>query len=305
MKNIIFAGIVLITTNAFSQTKSKNKMETIITEKVNSIFTGADERDWNKVKSVMDKQVLLDYSSMTGSPATNLKPEQITTAWAAFLPGFDRTNHKLSDFKIKINGDDAVVNYSGKADHYLNSEVWTVEGSYTTKLKYVNGNWLVNSHKFNFEKQSGKTTLPTEATKKMERLILTESNRKVVDNFFVALETQKFEMLKEVFAENGKQLNPYSPEGFPKSFDGSEGIYKQYSGLTANFGQMRFPRQIFATEDPNFFFVKFKGEIEIKAGGKYENDYLGTFKLENGKVVEYTEYFNQVVMAKAFNIDLK
>jgi len=121
-----------------------------------------------------------------------------------------------------------------------------------------------------------------------------------VNNFFVALETQKFEMLKEIFLENGKQLNPYSPKGFPNSFDGAEGIYKQYSGLSGNFGQMRFPRQIFATEDPNFFFVKFRGEIEIKAGGKYENDYLGTFKLENGKVVEYTEYFNQIVMAKAW-----
>jgi uncharacterized protein len=134
---------------------------------------------------------------------------------------------------------------------------------------------------------------------------ITETNRKVVDNFFMALETQKFDMLKEVFAKDGKQLNPYSPSGFPKSFDGAEAIYKQYSGLVANFGQMKFPRQIFATEDPNFFFVKFKGEIEIKAGGKYENDYLGTFKLENGKVVEYTEYFNQIVMAKAFGIELK
>ena len=133
---------------------------------------------------------------------------------------------------------------------------------------------------------------------------LIEQNRKVVDNFFVALETQKFDMLKEVFAPDGKQLNPYSPEGFPKSFDGAEGIYKQYSGLTANFGQMKFPRQIFATEDPNFFFVKFRGEIDIKAGGKYENDYLGTFKLQNGKIIEYTEYFNQIVMAKAFNIAL-
>lgn len=110
---------------------------------------------------------------------------------------------------------------------------------------------------------------------------------------------------KEIFAEKGRQLNPYSPEGFPKSFAGAEGIYKQYSGLSGNFGQMKFPRQIFATEDPNFFFVKFRGEIEIKAGGKYENDYLGTFKLENGKVVEYTEYFNQIVMAKAFGIELK
>lgn len=130
-------------------------------------------------------------------------------------------------------------------------------------------------------------------------------NRSIVDKFFVALETEKFELLKEVFAPHGRQLNPYSPVGFPKSFDGAEAIYKQYSGLTANFGQMKFPRQIFATEDPNFFFVKFKGEIVIKAGGKYENDYLGTFKLENGQVIEYTEYFNQIVMAKAFNIELK
>lgn len=156
---------------------------------------------------------------------------------------------------------------------------------------------------FTVAAQSTKSNI-TKKNKAMNQTLI-ESNRKVVDNFFIALETQKFEILREVFAENGKQLNPYSPAGFPKSFDGAEGIYKQYSGLTANFGQMKFPRQIFATEDPNFFFVKFKGEIEIKAGGKYENDYLGTFKLENGKVVEYTEYFNQIVMAKAFGIELK
>ena len=132
-----------------------------------------------------------------------------------------------------------------------------------------------------------------------------DNNRKVVDNFFIALETQQFEMLKEVFAKDGRQINPYAPEGFPKSFDGADAIYKQYSGLTAQFTKMKFPREIFVTQDPNFFFVKFRGEIEMKVGGKYENDYIGTFKLENGKVVEYTEYFNQVVMAKAFGIELK
>jgi len=130
------------------------------------------------------------------------------------------------------------------------------------------------------------------------------NNKKVIDTFFAALETQHFELLKDIFAPDGRQLNPYAPEGFPKSFDGAEGIYKQYSGLAANFGQMTFPRKIYATEDPDFFFVQFKGKIEIKAGGKYENDYLGTFRLKDGKIIEYTEYFNQVVMAKAFNIKL-
>jgi ketosteroid isomerase-like protein len=132
-----------------------------------------------------------------------------------------------------------------------------------------------------------------------------EQNRKVVDSFFVALETQNFELLNEVFAEKSRQLNPYVPEGFPKSFDGREAIYNQYSSLPATFGEMKFPRTIYATENPNFFFVVFQGVIDIKAGGSYQNDYIGTFKLEDNQIVEYTEYFNPIVMAKAFGIELK
>ncbi|HEX9509099.1 MAG TPA: nuclear transport factor 2 family protein [Puia sp.] len=130
-------------------------------------------------------------------------------------------------------------------------------------------------------------------------------NKEVVDTFFIALETQNFELLKEIFAEDGRQINPYVPEGFAASFDGVEGIYKQYSSLPQLFGQMKFPRTLFATEDPQFIFVKFRGIIEIRAGGTYENDYLGTFRLEKGKIVEYTEYFNPIVMARAFGIPLK
>lgn len=132
-----------------------------------------------------------------------------------------------------------------------------------------------------------------------------ERNRATVDRFFVALETQQFELLREVFALEGRQINPYVPEGFPKSFDGQDAIVKQYSSLPQTFGQMRFPRTIHSTEDPDFFFATWRGEIEIKAGGMYANDYVGTFRLKDGRVVEYTEYFNPIVMAKAFNIPIK
>jgi len=306
MKRVIVAGLLLLSHPVFSQgITNKKSMENKIHEQVSALFAGADERNWQKVEAVLDEKVVLDYSSMTANAPTVLTPKQISIAWAAFLPGFDRTNHQLSGFAVNTAGNTATVHYTGKADHFLQNAIWTVEGSYDTKLVFKSNQWLIAEHKFNFEKQSGDTTLPVKATEKMQIMVLTEQNRKVVDNFFVALETQKFEMLKEVFAANGKQLNPYAPKSFPPSFDGAEGIYKQYSGLTENFGQMKFPRQIFATEDPNFFFVKFRGEIAIKKGGKYENDYLGTFKLENGKVVEYTEYFNQIIMANAFGVELK
>src|SRR5258708_15062591 len=86
--------------------------------------------------------------------------------------------------------------------------------------------------------------------------IAANTNKAIVDQFFIALETQNFGLLKEIFADNGRQLNPYVPEGFPKSFDGREGIYQQYSSLPQLFGRMEFPRTLLATEDPDFIFVK-------------------------------------------------
>ena len=145
-------------------------MEHIIEQQIRKLFEGADERNWQKCASVMNNEVLLDYSSMTGSAATLLKPEHIMAAWAAFLPGFDRTNHMLSNFTIKTNGLTAHAHYDGKADHFLNGEVWTVDGSYDTKLiRTNNDSWLITDHTFNFTGQSGNTTLPQAATEKMSK----------------------------------------------------------------------------------------------------------------------------------------
>ena len=262
------------------------------TQPIIRLFAAADARDWAAVRACLAPHVRLDYTSMAGGEPATLTPEQITTAWAALLPGFDRTHHQLSDFT-----DGNPVTFHGHADHWLHGDVWTVDGDYEASVEQIDGAWKVTTLTLHLKSQSGNTALPAAAAARVQ-------NRTVVDGFFVALETSRFAQLKEVFAENGRQLNPYAPPGFPASFDGSEAIYRQYSGLTASFGKMEFPRKIYATEDPDFFFVQFRGKIEIKAGGTYENDYLGTFRLSNGRIVEYTEYFNQVVMAKAFGIAL-
>ena len=49
---------------------------------------------------------------------------------------------------------------------------------------------------------------------------LQKENRETVDAFFSALETENFDVLKDIFAENAKQLNPYVPKGFSKIIDG-------------------------------------------------------------------------------------
>ena len=143
-------------------------MEHSIVEHITALFAGADERNWFKIKSVLSQQVLLDYSSMTGEPAALVTPEQIVDAWSAFLPGFDRTNHRLSDFKVDRNNREAVTTYNGRADHFLSESVWTVEGSYSTEVKLINGSWLITAHTFHFKKQSGDLTLAEQVKEKMK-----------------------------------------------------------------------------------------------------------------------------------------
>lgn len=143
-------------------------MNNAVIEVIKKLFEGADERDWQKVESTMGEQVLLDYTSMAGGSPAVLAPSQITGAWAAFLPGFDRTHHQLFDFVVNEQSNVASVQYKGKADHFINGEVWVVEGSYETELKRVAKGWVVTKHKFNFASQHGNTELPAKAGARMK-----------------------------------------------------------------------------------------------------------------------------------------
>jgi hypothetical protein len=141
----------------------------IIIEVITKLFAGADERNWKKVENTMNDSVLLDYTSMSGGEPASLSPQQITAAWAGFLPGFDRTHHHLFDFELKESNEVANAHFSGKAEHFIDEKVWIVEGSYDAELKKKEGDWKITKLKFNLSKQSGDTGLPAIATERMKK----------------------------------------------------------------------------------------------------------------------------------------
>lgn len=140
-------------------------MEQSIIEVVTAVFNGADERNWPKVQQAMAPQIFLDYSSLSGNPAAVISSEQIVTSWKNFLPGFDKTHHQLSNYKVTENGDTATVYFDGKADHFIDKEIWTVEGSYVAEIQ----GGLMTKLKFNLLKQSGNVSLPGEAVKRISQ----------------------------------------------------------------------------------------------------------------------------------------
>lgn len=134
---------------------------------------------------------------------------------------------------------------------------------------------------------------------------LAERNKELVRTFFKLLEEENIPAFINLFAENGKQINPYASRLFPSGAEGKEELTKYWEPLPDNFDGMEFPiQEIYAMEDPNMVYVKYKGKIQLKNNaGLYENQYYSTFTFdENGKILKYVEIFNPITAAKGFGM---
>ncbi|MGA2868901.1 MAG: nuclear transport factor 2 family protein [Verrucomicrobiota bacterium] len=125
----------------------------------------------------------------------------------------------------------------------------------------------------------------------------------VIEEFLDALEAISVERFLNVWHENGVQVMPYAPEGFPARLEGKKAIRRQYAILLAEYKSIRIPNRIFHfTNDPNRVWVELQSEIQFKATGKsYNNTYVCLFILRDGKIIEYKEYFNPLILLNSFD----
>ena len=130
-------------------------------------------------------------------------------------------------------------------------------------------------------------------------------NIEIVRTTFRFLEQRRFTEFSELFAENGKWIHPYHSGLFPAEIVGQKEITNWIKNTAANFDDIQFPiDEIMPFLDPKKVAVKNKGKLKLKnSDNYYENDYLAIFSFdEQGKIVEWTEYYNPVIAAKAFGL---
>jgi len=118
------------------------------------------------------------------------------------------------------------------------------------------------------------------------------------------IEERKLKEFSELFSENGKWTHPYHSGLFPAETKGRNEIYKGIQNGALNFTEIHFPvEQVLPFLDPNKVAVKHTGRLVMKNGGVYENDYLAILSFdEQGKILEWAEYYNPIKAAKAFGL---
>ncbi|TGK26887.1 hypothetical protein EHO98_00075 [Leptospira stimsonii] len=307
---VFFVGALIVACG------NENAERLQIQSAVETVFKSADQRDWEKLKSVFAEKIYLDYTSLAGGQPAEISANEVVDSWKNFLPGFYSTHHQVGNFQIEKKGNEANVKFSGIALHYLPVETggseWVVTGTYEFKLrKTENRNWTIHSMKFNLEHQSGNQNLGSSAIenvknhKKYPPHPVSVESEQIVSKFFRSLENKNIPEFLTVWSQAGVQRMPLSPSNFPKELVGISMIKNQYSGLPDNFNSMKFPYKIFPTEKENKVIVQYAGSISLKAGGEYNNNYVGIFEWKNGKIEQFTEYFDPEILEKAFGKKLQ
>lgn len=130
-------------------------------------------------------------------------------------------------------------------------------------------------------------------------------NKETVRHFFRFLEQNEVSNFVGLFAENGKQVNPYHSGLFPTGAEGQAALHKYWAPVVERFDGMTFHiDELMAMEDSSVVFVRYRGEIKLPDnGGVYANDYYSTFRFDDeGKILEYVEIFNPIVAARGFGL---
>ena len=92
---------------ALSDSQLKDRLA--ITDVVNSIGTLADLGQYERLQQLFSDRVTVDYTSLFPGEVQEISAEQLMTQWQSVLPGFDTTQHLITNHQITIDGDEATA----------------------------------------------------------------------------------------------------------------------------------------------------------------------------------------------------
>lgn len=278
---------------------------------INSIALLADIGDFDRLEKQFSSPVAVDYTALFDGEAETKTPQELMTAWANLLPGFDATQHCIRDIQVTFSKQNqAIATAQFTATHYLHDQQWRVSGEYQFVLKQQDTQWQVSTMTVVNPHETGTRDILAAAVQRATEnpcaYLQRQQTQQTVLDFLQSLERKDMDAFANVWADDAIQDMPYSPEGFPKQLNGKAQLVQHYSGWPNNSGHANFTKGItfYPMNDPQAVFVEYHGDVDvIPTGRKYIQDYGGLFQVKNGKITFFREYFNPVPFSYAFGLD--
>jgi uncharacterized protein len=126
--------------------------------------------------------------------------------------------------------------------------------------------------------------------------------RRLVERFFETLSGMRAGEFMDLWHEDGVFEQPYAPEGFPARLEGAEAIHRHVEPMPRVFATFAYhDLDLHATEDPELYVCTVSSTATVLATGKpYENRYVIFFRVREGRIALYREFYDPLVVLESF-----
>lgn len=122
-----------------------NSDEKQLFEIVKNIALFADQWKFDQARELFADELESDYRALGAEKIENISNTQLIENWQKILPGFEKTEHKISGLTAEIDGDTAWTYSTIIAYHYLKGvkggDEWVVLGKYKHHFIKKDGVW--------------------------------------------------------------------------------------------------------------------------------------------------------------------
>ena len=144
---------------------------TAIMDTITDIAAGADRHQWDRVRRAFADEVTLDYTSLWGGTPTTQAVDDIIRQWSGFLPGFDETQHLVTNHTItSLEGAKATAEADFQATHRIGTDLWVLTGHYRYELVKVDAAWKVSALTMTATHETGDRGLVARAAERAPKI---------------------------------------------------------------------------------------------------------------------------------------
>lgn len=124
---------------------------------------------------------------------------------------------------------------------------------------------------------------------------------RAVDDFYRALRAKDIDAFAELWTADAVYRVPTTPDGVPGEFAGRDVIVAGLGGFFALFGEVRLTWDAEPMADPQKVLATWTMEVDLLAGGTYRNRGASLFRLEQGRIAEFSEHVDTAAFLTVFS----
>ena len=138
-----------------------------IMDAVGGIMLQVDVKDWDKVRRYLMPEVSTDYTSIFGGDPVTCDSDVFVQGLRSRLPGFDATQHIVTQISVSGSGDHAMTISNLRAAHWIESDIWAFGGAYRHTLTRTAEGWRIASLAIEMHYEEGDRAVRDAAVERM------------------------------------------------------------------------------------------------------------------------------------------